>query len=266
MQAIAAFAPVISVIQIGEISHPINGIKSSSAIFKVLRVKPVLGRTFIEEDEQHGSEPVVIIGNQMWRQKLDGAPNVVGQQINIDGKLRTVVGVLPAFDFAFANSSTDFWVPLDPKGEVERQRSGAFLQVIGRLNRDTTLQEAEAEIHEIALREEIFQKGSGDSIGLVQVDLNRRDGSVSGGTEFPARLSLMTLLPVAMLGAIVFIAKRSAPLKELPRSISIGAFQVMNTDRFSYAHKAAPIVSKLAASLVLLAGVMFMIRNFIRIS
>jgi hypothetical protein len=266
MHALAAFSPVTTDFQYGETSHSVSGMKSSSAIFKVLDVKPVLGRTFIEEDEQHASEPVVVISNEMWKQQFGGASDTVGRKINLDGKLFTVVGVLPRFEFAFTKAPPAFWVPLDPKGEIEQQRSVAFLQVIARLNPDASIEEATAEIHEIALREGIgqSQKEVGGSVSLVQIDNKRNDNSVAGGIEFPAKLSLITFLPFAMLGGIVFLSKWTVPLKKLPSGFSKGAFQVLNS--FIYSHKAAPVLSKLAASLILLAGVMVTIRDFIRTS
>ena len=59
----------------------------SDGFFGVLGVRPVLGREFTPADETPGASPVAMISGELWRNKFDSAPNVLGQTITLNGKL-----------------------------------------------------------------------------------------------------------------------------------------------------------------------------------
>ena len=62
----------------------------------VLGVAPVLGRTFTEQENQPGRDGVVLLGYGLWRERFGGDPKIVGQTFNLNGRPRTVIGVMPA--------------------------------------------------------------------------------------------------------------------------------------------------------------------------
>ena len=67
----------------------------SSSFFAVLGVQPVLGRSFLPEEDQPGRERVVVIADSLWRRRFDADPAVIGRFITLDGEPHQVVGVLP---------------------------------------------------------------------------------------------------------------------------------------------------------------------------
>src|SRR5262245_3334799 len=69
--------------------------RASGSLFEVLRVPAALGRTLSPADESSDRPEVVVIADALWKQRFGTDPDVVGRQIVIDGKPRTVVGVLP---------------------------------------------------------------------------------------------------------------------------------------------------------------------------
>ncbi|HKJ01299.1 MAG TPA: ABC transporter permease, partial [Longimicrobiales bacterium] len=67
----------------------------SARFFDVLGMKPILGRTFTEEDDHLGADPVMILSNEYWVNHFGSNPDVIGRGYVMNGKVHTVVGVLP---------------------------------------------------------------------------------------------------------------------------------------------------------------------------
>ena len=76
-------------------------------LFDVLAVQPSLGRAFAESDGAPGAAAVVILGHELWQRRFGGDPTILGQQIEINGASRTVVGIMPG----------GFKLPLDYRRE-----------------------------------------------------------------------------------------------------------------------------------------------------
>ncbi len=78
----------------------IEGAICTWPLFQVLGVKPQLGRTFVESDDQPGANKFVVVSDSLWRRRLGADPGAVGKTIRIDDEPHTVVGVLrPDFRF-----------------------------------------------------------------------------------------------------------------------------------------------------------------------
>lgn len=82
----------------------------SNGMFAALGVRPHLGRDFRGDDFRRDSEPVVVLGDALWRTRFAGATDVVGRSITIDDRRCTVIGVMPP-GFAFPVDSVRLWVP-----------------------------------------------------------------------------------------------------------------------------------------------------------
>lgn len=78
----------------------IDGVQCTWQLFQVLGVRPQLGRTFLESDDQPGNNPYVVITDSLWRRRLGADPNVIGKRMRLYGEPHEVIGVLPA-DFRF---------------------------------------------------------------------------------------------------------------------------------------------------------------------
>jgi predicted permease len=122
------------------------GISVSADFFSILNTKPALGRVFVSGEDQPGSDNVVILSNAFWQKTLGSDPNVVGEQIALDGVNRQIVGVMPA-DFQFPSQKTQLWVPLhlDPRN-VGTYWGGGFMPVLGRLHDGVTIAQAHSEL------------------------------------------------------------------------------------------------------------------------
>ena len=73
----------------------VDGIEASSSLLPMLGAKPMLGRIFLPEEDKPGKPDTVVLTYGLWKEYFGGDPTMVGRSITLDGKPRTVVGVLP---------------------------------------------------------------------------------------------------------------------------------------------------------------------------
>jgi predicted permease len=126
----------------------IFGGRLTSNYFDVLGVRPILGRSFLPEEEE--SADVALVTKNFWQKRLGGDPNVIGRSITLDGTPHTIIGVLPNMPATWfgANPIAEVWTtkPFQIPGfSYEQMMRGAFfLRVVGRLNPGMTVQQARA--------------------------------------------------------------------------------------------------------------------------
>lgn len=121
----------------------------SPALFSLLRVNPVLGRSFRAEADQEkpdGDQGGVVISYSLWQRRFGGSPDVVGQSVRVEGRFPLqIIGVMPR-GFAFPEG-IDAWVNLAfmrPVGPGQRQARP--YPAIARLASGVTLVDARAEL------------------------------------------------------------------------------------------------------------------------
>jgi predicted permease len=86
--------------------HPrlVGSVTSDPALFDVLQVKPLLGRTFRPEDGVAGRDNVAVLAYPLWRNLFQSDPEVIGKTMRVGDTLYQVIGVLPEhFHFPNAN-------------------------------------------------------------------------------------------------------------------------------------------------------------------
>src|SRR6185369_14952615 len=103
-------------------------------LLPTLGVAPALGRSFVAEEEEPGSNRVVLLSDGLWQRQFGADRSIVNQTIRLNGESYTVVGVMSA-GFQFPGNR-EMWVPLtiDPEKEPWRtDRTNRNLFVFGRL-------------------------------------------------------------------------------------------------------------------------------------
>ena len=132
-----------------ETPETLQGAQVTPEFFRVLGVRPALGRGFIPEEGRPGGPRVAVLGHELWRRRFGSDPGILNRQILIDGESTAVIGVLPpGYDLP---SQSQIWLPL-LWDFAPQTRGGHFLQVVGRLKTGVTLEEAQAELKTVAAR------------------------------------------------------------------------------------------------------------------
>jgi len=125
-------------------------------LFPTLGVQPALGRTFTEEEDRVGAEPVAMISYGLWQRAYGGDPAVLGRTFSVGGLATTIVGILPE-GFDLEDAGVDLWTPLnraqgvDPSDHVNR-RGNHFINVVARLADGVTLERAQADLDRLEVR------------------------------------------------------------------------------------------------------------------
>ncbi len=112
--------------------------------FALLGVKPILGRDFLASDQEPGAAPVVILRNDLWRNRFAGRPNIIGSTIMLNGVPTVVIGVMPA-DFSFPEDQM-LWTPLVPTNDALERKNYFARYAFGRLAPGATRESAAAEM------------------------------------------------------------------------------------------------------------------------
>ena len=125
-------------------------VKATAHYFDVYQIKPVLGRTFIPEEDAPGKDHVVVLSHAFWQRVFGSEPNVLGRAIQLNGEPYTVIGVAPPH-FGEA-SKVDTWVPMGfkPDETAADARGGHYLNVVGRLRASVNIASARAELELLA--------------------------------------------------------------------------------------------------------------------
>jgi predicted permease len=135
----------------------VKGDRVTASFFDVLRVPAMLGSVFTSRDEAAASDRGVVVSHAFWQRHLGRDPAAVGRLLVLNGESYTIVGVMPA-GFAYPPGSpqpADLWTlwVLRPQDQVRAgggARSLGGHQSIARLNADVSLDQAQAQMSQVA--------------------------------------------------------------------------------------------------------------------
>jgi putative ABC transport system permease protein len=138
----------------------------SAALFRLLGVGTVRGRTFLEEEDRPKPDRL-LISHRLWQRKFGGDEAVVGRAVQIDGQPWTIVGVLPP-EFSILDREVDLWRPLGLSPAAWQPR-GRGLRVVARVAEGVSFEKAQSEMETVAarLRAEFPDFNAGWSVNVV---------------------------------------------------------------------------------------------------
>ncbi len=125
----------------------VPGCAAGDKFFETLGVAPLKGRWFTDAEQVEGGDLVAIISHGLWRRRFGGAEDIVGRTIQVSGRERAVVGVMPP-GFAFPARS-DIYLPIAPDEQTKQARNSFWLPVLGRLKPGVSVAQAQADLEVI---------------------------------------------------------------------------------------------------------------------
>jgi putative ABC transport system permease protein len=131
-------------------AEPVRSSRVSSNFFDILGVTPALGRTFSPTDDSPGSNDVAILTYALWQHQFAGDPSVLGKTLRLNGRVYTVVGVMPP-GFTFP-AGVQMWVPLALTPAEQNSRSPLSLEALARLKPGVSRASALAELGSFSRR------------------------------------------------------------------------------------------------------------------
>ena len=212
----------------------VAGLHITHDMLPLLGVQPLLGRMFLQEEDDPGKEREIVLGYGLWQRRFSGDSGVIGKTVNLDGVSYTIVGVMPReFKFApFWATKAQFWVPFPLKQRAD-DRGGNSLRVFARLRDGVSLEEARAEMATITARME--QQFPGTNRNIVVTSLKEK---VIGNVR-PALLVLLGAVGFVLLIACARCSPHAVgpfccPAKRDRRTLGAGRTQWTHVAPVSY--------------------------------
>jgi putative ABC transport system permease protein len=134
----------------GERPDRVRGAFVSASFFRVFNLQPVVGRTFADGEDKPGGAKLAVVNEKMWRERLNGDPNLQTKTLVLNGEPYSVIGVVSSSFKHPLDPEVELWMPYTNFPGNTGQRESRFLFALGHLKPGVKLSQAHAEALTIA--------------------------------------------------------------------------------------------------------------------
>jgi putative ABC transport system permease protein len=223
----ALFRTSMQTMNLDGTAEQVHGMIATPSLFPLLRVTPMIGRTFTQQEGEIGKEQKVILSHALWQRLFKGDAAALGRQLRLNGKVYDVVGVMPA-DFNFVDPEVRFWIPAALTAQEKTVHHSNNWYNVGRLKPGATIAQVQAQVNAInaanldrfpAIREAIINAGFHTNAEPLQHMLVK---SIEGSLYLLWGAAIFVLLLGTLNIANLVLARLTVRRKEIAIRLALG--------------------------------------------
>ena len=197
---------------------------ATPGLFRLLGVKPILGRLLLDEDAKQTYATSVVLSYGYWHRRFGNDPQILGKSFFMDTSSVVVVGVLsPGFDL-LGTGDTDIYQPIPVEGASASEMNDRWLLAVARLKPGVEIAQAQSSMSVVARRLEQAYPDTNKDLGIAVMPLRDALFAWTGQILYPLFAAVAFVLLIACANiANLMLSRASSRRKEVGIRSALGA-------------------------------------------
>ncbi|MFZ3377743.1 MAG: ABC transporter permease [Chthoniobacterales bacterium] len=221
----------VSTLTDGNEATHVQGEAVSADLFSLLGIQPVLGRTFLPNEDEPGNR-VVILSHELWQRRFGGDRAIIGKSVTLDGQQFQVIGVMPRrFTFPISSMPPELWTSMsllratsDGSTPMTEQRDNDFFRCVARLKPGVSIQQAQANIDTIVADwRRQYPDSKSNTGGKVLPEISAMVGNTRSALLMLCAMAGCVLLVACVNVANLLLARSLSRNREISIRAALGA-------------------------------------------